>query len=222
MEEKKITEQESLDLITTMIKKAKNAYHDTGMSAIMWGAVVALCSLVKYSEIQFRYRLPFDIYLLTIVAIIPQVFISIRENKERTVKSYDDNYMDYIWLGFGICIALMIMIVTVMSNHWQPVADEYSKLSGKTSSFQLYEFVSPLFLLLYGLPTFITGAACKFKPMLWGGILCWVCCVISVFTGAKIDLILVAVSAVFAWLIPGIILEKDYRAAKKGLEQAHV
>ncbi len=222
MEEKKITEQESLDLIATMINKAKNAYHDTGMSAIMWGAVVAFCSLEKFSEIQFNYRLPFDIYLLTLVAIIPQVFISRKEKKERTVKSYDDNYMDYIWLGFGICIFLMILIVNVMSHYWQPIADEYTKLSGKTSAFQLYEFVSPLFLILYGLPTFITGAACKFKPMLWGGILCWVCCVITVFTGGKVDLILVAVSAVFAWLIPGIIMEKDYREAKKVLEKAHV
>src|SRR5688572_22840507 len=128
MEEKKITEQESLALIATMINKAKNAYHDTGMSAIMWGAVVALCSLVRFTEIHFQYRLPFDIYLLTIVAIIPQVFISIKESKERTVKSYDDNYMDYIWLGFGICIALLILIVNVMSYHWQPLAEEYRKL----------------------------------------------------------------------------------------------
>ena len=130
--------------------------------------------------------------------------------------------MDYIWLGFGICILLMILILNVMGHDWRPVAQEYNKLSGKTASFQLYEYVSPLFLILYGLPTFITGAACKFRPMLWGGILCWVCCVITVFTDGRIDLLLVAVSAVFAWLIPGIIMEKDYREAKKGLEQAHV
>ena len=222
MEEKKITEKDSLDLIATMINQAKNAYHDTGMSAMMWGAVVAVCALVKFSELQFNYRLPFDIYWLTIVAIIPQVFISIKENKERRVVTYDDIYMNYLWLGFGITVALMILIVNVMGHGWQPVAEEYSKLAGKKSSFQLYEFVGPLFLILYGMPTFVTGAACKFRPMLWGGILCWVCCVISVFTHAKIDLLLIAVSSVFAWLIPGIIMEKDYRKAKRGLAEANV
>lgn len=220
--EKQLTEKESLDLIATMINQAKNAYHDTGMSAMMWGAVIALCSLVKFSELQFNYQLPFDIYWLTVVAVIPQVFISIKENKERKVKTYDDIYMQYIWLGFGITIGLMILIVNVMGHGWQQMAEEYYKLAGKRSSFQVYEFVGPLFLILYGMPTFITGAACKFRPMLWGGILCWVCCVISVFTTVKIDLLLISVSSVFAWLIPGLIMEKDYRKAKRRLAEANV
>ena len=92
--DKTLSEKESLDLIAKMINQAKNAYHDTGVAAMMWGAVVAVCALVKLSEIQFNYRLPFDIYLLTLVAIIPQVFISIREKKKRKVKTYDDIYMD--------------------------------------------------------------------------------------------------------------------------------
>ena len=101
-QEKQLTEKESLALITQMINKAKDSYHATGMGAMMWGAVIAICSMVKLSEIHFEYRLPFDIYLLTIVAIIPQIFLTIREKKERKVKTYDDAYMDYIWLGFAL------------------------------------------------------------------------------------------------------------------------
>jgi len=86
--EKQLTEQESLALITQMIKKAKDSCHNTGITSIMWGAVIAVCSLVKLSELQFDYRFPFDIYLLALVAVIPQVFISIREKKKRKVKSF--------------------------------------------------------------------------------------------------------------------------------------
>jgi len=221
-EEKQLSEKESLALIATMINKAKNAYYDTGVSAIMWGALIAFCALERLAELQFGYKLPFDIYLLTLLAIIPQVFISIKEKKERTVKSYDDVYMDYIWLAFGICIFLMIFIVNVVFNAWQPLADEYQKLSGQPARYRFYEFVSPLFLLLYGLPTFITGAACKFKPMLWGGIFCWVCCIITLFTTIKVDLLLTAASAIMAWLIPGIIIEKEYRHYKKEQAVANV
>src|SRR5215510_15281920 len=103
-QEEQLTEQESLSLITTMINKAKDSYHDTGISAIMWGAIIAICSLVRLSEVQFNYKLPFDIYLLTLVAIIPQIIFSIKEKRERKVKLYDDAYLDYIWLGFGIAI----------------------------------------------------------------------------------------------------------------------
>ncbi|HLG38650.1 MAG TPA: hypothetical protein VI461_03240, partial [Chitinophagaceae bacterium] len=148
-QEKPLTEKESLELITMMINTAKNSYYDTGVSAIMWGAVIAFCSLEKLAELHFGYRLPFDIYLLTIVAIIPQIIFSIREKKERKVKLYDDAYMDYIWLGFGICIFLMILIVNNVFDVWEPMAEEYRKLGGQSVKYRFHEFVSPLFLLLY-------------------------------------------------------------------------
>jgi uncharacterized protein with PQ loop repeat len=221
-EEKRLTEQESLRLIQAMINKAKNSYHDTGIGAIMWGSVIAICSLVKLSEIQFGYKLPFDIYLLTIIAVIPQVFITIKEKKERKVKSFDDAYMDYIWLGFGICIFLMIFVINSIFSVWEPVAKEYRELTGHVSPFLFREFIASLFLLLYGLPTFITGAACKFKPMLWGGIFCWVCCIVTIYTTIKVDLLLTAASAIMAWLIPGILMEREYRVYKKEQATLHV
>ncbi|HMU45496.1 MAG TPA: hypothetical protein PKC72_03960 [Chitinophagaceae bacterium] len=217
-----LTEKESIDLITSMINKAKNSYYNTGIGAIMWGSIIALCSLVKLAEIQFDFRLPFDIYLLTIIAVIPQVFITVREKKEKRVKSYDDAYMDYIWLGFGISIFLMIVIINILFRDWEPAAIEYKSLSGHALAFQLSEYISSLFLLLYGLPTFVTGAACRFRPMFWGGIICWVCCVISLFTIIKIDLLLVAFSAIVSWLVPGIIMKKDHRKAKLELAKTDV
>jgi uncharacterized protein with PQ loop repeat len=218
--EKQLTEKESLDLIAQMINRAKDACHNTGVTAIMWGAVIALCSLVRLSEIHFGYRLPFDIYLLTLAAVIPQIYLSIKEKRERKVKAYGDAFMDYLWLGFGICIILMIFITSVMYRGWDPMADRYSELAGMTASFKLYEFNAALFLLLYGLPTFVTGTSMKFKPMLWGGLLCWTCCIITLYTNVKIDLLLTALSSVFAWLIPGIIMERDYRKAKRELAAA--
>ena len=76
--------------------------------------------------------------------------------------------------------------------------------------------------MLYGMPAFITGAACKFKPMLWGGLFCWACCIVTVYTTSKIDLMLTALSAVMAWLIPGILMEKEYRIYKKQQARQHV
>ena len=225
MEEKKLSEQESLKLITQMINKAKNSYHETGIGAMMWGTVIAVCSLVKLAELQFNFRLPFDIYLLTLAAIIPQVFITMKEKRKKKVKSYDDIYMDYLWLAFGICIFLMIFITNNIYGEFNPLIEDYNKLPGHRVDWiylRFSEFVSPLFLLLYGFPTFVTGAACKFKPMLWGGILCWVCCIISIYTSIKIDLLLTAFSAVFAWLIPGIFMEKDYQRTKKEFAKTNV
>lgn len=220
--EKQLSEKESLDLITRMINKAKDACHDTGITAIMWGAVIAVCSLVRLSQLQFDYDLPFDIYWLTFAAVIPQVYFSVREKKNRKVKAYGDEFFDYLWIAFGICIFLMIYITGHMFGEWKTVAQEYKQLTGHSSSFRLYEYSSSLFLLLYGLPTFVSGVSMKFKPMLWGGLLCWVCCLAALYTPLKIDLALTALSAIFAWLVPGIIMEKDYRKAKKELAAGNV
>jgi len=222
MQDKTLSEQESLSLITQMINRAKNSYHSTGIGAMMWGAIIAICSLVRLSEIHFNYKLPFDIYLITVVAIIPQIFISIREKKEQKVKSYDDGFSDYLWLGFGISIFLLILISNNIFSDWGSWADKYKNTTGETASIGFYEFVNPLFLMLYGMPTFVTGAACKFKPMLWGGLLCWASCIVAVYTPIKIDLILVALSAIFAWFIPGILMEKEYRIYKKEQADLHV
>lgn len=221
-QEKILTEKESLDLITQMINKAKDACHDTGMAAIMWGSVIAICSLVRLSEIHFGYKLPFDIYLLTLVAVIPQIYLSIKEKKERKVKAYGDVFFDYLWLGFGICIFLMIFITTAIYRELGPVAEEYRQMKGESLSFRFYEYNAAFFLLLYGLPTFVSGVSMKFKPMLWGGLICWICCIASIYTTIKIDLLLIAASSVLAWLIPGIIMEKEYRKAKSELAQANV
>ena len=81
--EDQMTEKESLHLIASMIKKARNAYYDTGVTSMLWGAVIAVCSLEKLAELQFHYTLPFDIYLLTLLAVIPQVIITVKEKKGR-------------------------------------------------------------------------------------------------------------------------------------------
>lgn len=221
-EKNNLTESESLELIAMMINKAKDSYRDTGIGAIMWGAVIAICSLTKLAELYFNFRLSFDIYLLTFFAIIPQIFITIREKKKRRVKRYDEVFTDNLWLAFGICIFLLVFIINVIFNAWQPVAIDYKKLSGVAADFRFSEFTAPLFLLLYGLPTFVTGAACKVKPMFWGGLLCWVCCIVTAFTKVEIDLLLTAFAAIAAWLIPGLIMKRDYNKAKIELAQTNV
>ena len=99
---------------------------------------------------------------------------------------------------------------------------QYVELAGHTPDFNFHEFIMPLFLLLYGLPTFITGMGSRFKPMLIGGIICWVSCVIAVFTEYRIDLLLTAFSALAAWFIPGWLMEKEYRKYKRNEGSMHV
>lgn len=210
MEKDQLNEIESLKIITQMINKAKQSYKDTGVSSMLWGIVITVCSLVRWAEVEFGFQLPFNIYWLTIIAVIPQILISIRESKKRNFTTHDDTYMMYVWMGFGISIGLLVFITAEAGN------------AAEKASFPFYEYVSSLFLLLYGIPTFITGTACKVRPMLLGAILCWVCSIVALYTNGKIDLLLTALSAIFAWLIPGILMQMEFRKAKKELAERNV
>lgn len=214
--------KESLELITSMINKAKDVNHSTGLTSIMWGLVIVTCSLVRMAEIHYGFSMPFDIYLLTVIAVIPTIYFSIKEKRESRVKAYSDSFIDNTWLSFGIAIFLLSFCLNVVFADIRPMHEEYTKLAGHAAAFNFYEYTSSFFLLLYGLPTFITGSSMKFRPMFWGGLVCWVSCIISLYTPVKTDLLLTAVSAVFAWFIPGLILEKRYRKAKQELARQHV
>jgi len=217
--EQTFNEKESLKLINEMIGKAKNSCHDKGIGPILWGSVITICSLVTFFRIQYNFKLPFDIWLLTLLAVIPQIILSVKEKRERKVKNYNDDAMDYVWMCFGIAIFLLIHINTHLIDALNEVFIDQKTVGGKLHDFNFSSYSTSMFLLLYGMPTIISGGIMKFRPMLFGGILCWVCCVITVYTNIKIDLLLTALSAIGAWLIPGIILWLRY---KKGKTYANV
>lgn len=215
MEEKQLSEKESLLIIQQMISRAKNEFVDTGVGPILWGAVIAVCSLVQFLQIHFDFRLPFDIWLLALLAIVPQIYISIKESRERKVKGWDQDVMGYVWLCFGVGIFLVNVINNVAAHQLNPILSEYGKVSGKTDVPNFWTFGTGYLLFVYGYPTIVTGAARKFKLMTFGGIFCWISAIISAFTAAKIDFIFMALSATLAWLVPGIILRRNYLLQKE-------
>jgi hypothetical protein len=213
MQEKELTEKESLFIIQQMINRAKNEFVDTGIGPILWGSVITFCSIVQFLQIHFNYELPFDIWYLALIAIIPQIFISIRERKERKVKGWEDDMMSYVWMCFGIGVFVVNFINNVEAHELNHVLQEYTRLTSKPVA-STWSFATCYLLFVFGFPTIITGAARKFKIMTFGGIFCWASAIAAAFLPTKIDFLLMALSATLAWLIPGIILERKYRAQK--------
>jgi hypothetical protein len=204
-------EQESLKLITEMINKTKQSFHETGFGPIMWGSVIAICSLVTFCSIQFDFTLPFDIWLLTLVALIPQIIYSINESKRKTVKTYNDIAMDYTWIAFGISMFLLSFTINIIAFDLKDSIPNYMQVRG---NFRFLNHTTALHLMVYGIPTFITGGIMKFKPMLYGGMLCWVLAIISNFTPLKTDMLLMALAVIVAWLVPGLFLNTKFRKIK--------
>lgn len=184
------TQQQSLDLINEMINKAKKSYVTKGTASIVWGLIIMICSLVTWAQEHYKFRLGFDIWILTLVALVPQILFSVKESRSRKFTTYEGTSLMYVWMAFGISI-FTLSIFTSQNN----------QISNS----------SCLFMMLYAIPTFITGGITKFKPMVVGGFFCWVAAITSLVTSLEIDLLLLASCGLFAWLIPGIILWGRYK-----------
>jgi hypothetical protein len=221
MDEKQLSEQESLQLITEMIAKAKSSYHENGTSAILWGSVIAICGFVRFAELYWHFHIGFDIWFLTLAAFIPQIFITIRGRKNRKVISHTEAAMNAIWMVFTISMFALVFYLNVVPN----ITDHYligtgtkilvTTAEGKTYNFH-YDVPSgaSLLILMYAIPTFATGLAYKFKPMIYASVLCYLFFIVSCFTPIAYDMLLNGSAGIFNWLIPGLVLRRKFKKGK--------
>jgi hypothetical protein len=192
-EEKKLTEAESLQLITSMISKAKNDYAETGIAALMWGSIITVCGVISFCNYWWNINWINNIWWLPAIALIPQILISNNERKRKRFKAHSEQAMGGIWLSFAITLFL---------------------LSFYTSLFNVPK-ANSLFIIVYGIPTFATGFARRFMPMIIGGIACWILAIVGMYIDFPYTMLLTAAAAQLAWFIPGLILRRRYRKAKE-------
>ncbi len=187
--EQSFTQEESLKLITEMIGKAKRSYVTKGIAAIVWGTIIVTCSIISWLQYTYKLHIRFNIWWLTVFALLPQIYFGIKEKQQKKFTSHNETAIRFVWIAFGICIFIT------------------SFYTGNHSDYQ----TTTLFMMLYGIPTFVTGGVTGFKPMIIGGILCWLIAVISIYTSFGANLLLMAACGLFAWFIPGIILWGRYK-----------
>ena len=201
MEEKILSEHESLQLITKMINQAKNNYYESGLGSLLWGFTNLICFVLVYLEETVSwFRLPFNPFYLMLITFALQVYFDWREKKYKQVTTFKQETCQYVWLTFGVSV----LILTIAGGF----AD-------------IGYIVLPLLLLLFGIPTIITGLINKFPPFIIGGISCWIFCITALFYKSDFTYLFVAAGAGLAWIIPGFILRarfyKNIAKSKNGV-----
>ncbi len=195
MKEENLSEQESIRLITKMIGSAKNYYYESGLSALLWGFTNVICFVLAWLDATSeKFNMPFSPFFLMIITFVIQYFFDRKERKFKATKTYLDDMNKYVWLSF----AISVLILTIVGGF----AD-------------IGYVVLPLLLLLFGIPTFITGCIHKFTACIVGGIICWVLCGIAFFYVSYNTYLLVAAGAAAAWVIPGFILRAKFIKNRK-------
>ena len=190
MDNKSLSEKESLELISSMISQAKNHYYESGLGALLWGFTNLICFVLVYLEETVRsFRLPFNPFYLMFITLILQLYFDRKEKRYKRTITLKDEMCGYLWISF--CIAVLILTI----------AGGFANIG---------YIVLPLLLLLFGIPTFTTGLITKFSPFIVGGIACWVFCIITLYYQSNFTYLFVAAGAGVAWIIPGFILRARF------------
>ena len=189
--DQQFNEQNSLQLIESMINKAKNNFSESGTLYLLWGIVVFVCSMVQFVAIHFyNNQNAYYIWFLTWLVVIYQVIFLSRKAKKEKVKTYTADILKYVWICFAASMVLFIFIL------------QYQKA---------YYSINPAILVLYGLPTFLSGVILKFRPLIIGGIACWLLSFGSVFVPYDYQLLFICAAVLFAWIIPGYLLRIKFK-----------
>jgi len=184
-EEKMMTGEESLRIITEMINKTKVNIFQGSFHLLLWGWLIFAISLTEYLLYKFTdFTHPYYVWFLVIPGIFVSMIYGIINGRKAKVHTYADRVFMWTWMGYIIAAAVLFVIQS-----------------------KSMETVAPYILLLSGLPTFVSGFIIKFKPLIAGGICFWIIALIVNFAGPSLAPLGTPLAMLTGYLIPGYLLK---------------
>jgi hypothetical protein len=185
-DEKMMTGEESLKIISEMINKTKVNIRQGSFHLLFWGWLIFFCSLTEYILFNFTdISNPWYVWFLTIPGAFVSLIYGFATGRKEMVHTYADMLYMWTWLGF---LASAIVLFILMSKNMENLA--------------------PFILLLAGFPTFLSGFIIKFKPLIAGGITFWAFALIAHFAGSNAAMLVTSVAMLTGYLIPGYLLKR--------------
>ncbi|MDE5986328.1 MAG: hypothetical protein K2H16_03495 [Prevotella sp.] len=205
MEEKKISEQESLELISQMINQTKQSLNkDNGNSFLIWGYVCSIVGLLVYalSMTSIGRNACWLYFAIPVAGGLLEFIAKRKRNSERFVKGYIESMICKCWkaLSWIFIITLIVCMTNILLGYHVNL---------------IIFFI--LGLLLPGIGTAFTGIAIRENLVAFGGFLgsaIGLSIMVSMlsgdtFTGTYVHLIFVACYVVMM-VIPGHYLNSKY------------
>ncbi len=191
MENSKIGVAESLQLINTMIQKAKTNFTDNGYGWLIWGSMIFLASLATYFFIEYDFSNIFLAWnIFGGIALLLLLYSFLKRGKP-SARSYVSDVLKYVDIGFAVCLFIIIFSMNVSV--------------GANNGFGYL-------LMIYAFLMLIQSGALQFKPLLYGAIINWIgSMAIFLNTELKYDMLITAVAVFMGYIIPGLILRSQYK-----------
>lgn len=185
-EEKLMTGEESLKIITEMINKTKMNIRQSSFHLLLWGWLIFFCSLTEYLLFKFSdFASPWYVWLLVIPGVFVSMIYGFVKGRKESVWTYATIIYVWTWIGFMFSAIVLSVIM------W-----------GKM------ETIAPLFLTLAAIPLFISGFIIKFRPLIIGAVTFWIFALVAHFGGHEVAPLAVPAAMLTGYLIPGYLLKR--------------
>jgi hypothetical protein len=180
-----------LNVIYEMIENSKTRLRENAFFYLLWGWLVLIASLSHFIMMKYGIFYSFLAWPVIMTAgMVVSVIAGIRMGKRAGHHTHIDTAMIYLWYGFFFSLLIILAF----------------SIGGKIS----WEIANSLIISMYGLGTFVSGGILKFKPLIIGGISCWIIALGAFIVPGDYMLLLVSLSIIIAYLIPGYLLRKAH------------
>lgn len=187
MEEKNITEQESLAIIQEMMNRTKEQLFDSSNLFLLWGIAAFICTITQYFLIKANVQDSEAVWIAMPIIAIIHIYVVVKESKKIKIKTFDGNAISALWTAIGFAFCCIPFIAP----------------SAKAN-------IIPFIILLYGIGTYVTGKIIEFKPLIFGGISCFVLVICITFIKNENRLLILAFALLVSYIIPGILLKRQF------------
>ena len=175
-----------LSIIEEMIAQSRQNISEGSIFYLLWGWLVLVAALSNYVLLVYtnyeHHYIAWPI-LMTLGGIVSAI-IGSRQEKKQGVRTYVDRSINYLWIAFTITLIAVLISMVKFG----------------------VEVVYPIVIILYGLGTFVSGGILKFKPLILGGVLCWLLGSLAVYLSFPNQLLVLMAAILVSYIIPGYLL----------------
>lgn len=185
--EVQLTKEESLLIITKMIRQSKYNVQQSSFHLLLWGWVTTLAYLGQYLlTVYSDFARPEMVWMVCIPAGIVSGIYGYRFRSKAVITTHLDYIYGNVWLGFLLPFLAILFFG--------------SKIG--------YENITGMILMLAGSAVFISSRLLKHFPTLLGAIILWTAAFLSLTYNTEVQYLFGAMGTLFGYLMPGYFLRK--------------
>ncbi len=188
--EKEFTPQDSLQIIRSMIESTRHSLFDSSPYFLLWGWAVLIACATQFFMMLLNYPNHSIAWLIVIpVTAVVFVVMLVKRAKNEKVKTFVSDATGYLWTALGSSFCVFPFI--------------FSKIG--------WQYCLPFYILTYGIGTYISGKLMSYKPLVYGGAICFPLAAFAPYLSYDLQLLIACIAILVSYIIPGHMLRVHYK-----------